>query len=24
MLPAPSDHADFANEQCALCHKTAP
>jgi hypothetical protein len=24
MLPAPSDHAGLANEQCALCHKTAP
>jgi hypothetical protein len=21
VLPAPSNHADYANEQCALCHK---
>jgi hypothetical protein len=22
--PAPSSHADYVSEQCALCHKTAP
>ena len=24
MQTAPSNHTDHANEQCALCHKTAP
>jgi hypothetical protein len=24
MLPAPSDHREYVNEQCVLCHQTAP
>jgi hypothetical protein len=24
MMPAPSNHVDYANEQCAVCHKAAP
>jgi hypothetical protein len=22
--PAPSNHGDYANPQCVLCHKVAP
>ena len=24
VMPAPSDHADYANEQCTICHKAVP